>query len=145
MESISQMVGNVNSDPSVFDNLVGKHVKGISYASRGEAEHLSYGDGDTRISIALASGEVYTYLTEGDCCNSVFVEAIENSEALADAIVTRTESGVCDSIVSGSFENCDVVEAGFWRIYTNKGTCTIEVRNSHNGYYGGNVVRENPK
>ena len=31
----------------------------------------------------------------------------------------------------------DVVQDGFWTISTDKGYIDIEVRNSHNGYYGG--------
>lgn len=34
-----------------------------------------------------------------------------------------------------------IEESGFWRIHTDKGTCTIEARNSHNGYYGASVYK----
>lgn len=37
------------------------------------------------------------------------------------------------------FKHGGYEEAGFWRLHTDKGTCTIEVRNAHNGYYGGRV------
>jgi len=31
----------------------------------------------------------------------------------------------------------DVIQDGFWTIRTDRGYIDIEVRNSHNGYYGG--------
>jgi hypothetical protein len=33
----------------------------------------------------------------------------------------------------------DVVQDAFWTIRTNRGYIDLEVRNSHNGYYGGSV------
>jgi hypothetical protein len=33
----------------------------------------------------------------------------------------------------------DVVQDGFWTIATDRGYLDLEVRNSHNGYYGGSV------
>jgi hypothetical protein len=33
----------------------------------------------------------------------------------------------------------EVVQDAFWTIRTNRGYIDIEVRNSHNGYYGGSV------
>ena len=33
----------------------------------------------------------------------------------------------------------EVVQDGFWTIRTDRGYIDIEVRNSHNGYYGGSV------
>jgi len=34
----------------------------------------------------------------------------------------------------------DVVQDGFWVIRTDRGYIDIEVRNSHNGYYGGSLL-----
>jgi hypothetical protein len=34
----------------------------------------------------------------------------------------------------------DVIQDGFWTIATDRGYIDLEVRNSHNGYYGGSVV-----
>jgi hypothetical protein len=34
----------------------------------------------------------------------------------------------------------DVIQDGFWTITTDRGYIDLEVRNSHNGYYGGSVV-----
>jgi hypothetical protein len=36
-------------------------------------------------------------------------------------------------------EGYEVVQDGFWTIKTDRGYIDIEVRNSHNGYYGGSV------
>jgi hypothetical protein len=33
-----------------------------------------------------------------------------------------------------------VIQDGFWTIATDRGYIDLEVRNSHNGYYGGSVV-----
>jgi hypothetical protein len=34
----------------------------------------------------------------------------------------------------------DVIQDGFWTISTDRGYIDLEVRNSHNGYYGGSVT-----
>jgi hypothetical protein len=34
----------------------------------------------------------------------------------------------------------DVIQDGFWTIKTDRGYLDLEVRNSHNGYYGGSVT-----
>ena len=36
-------------------------------------------------------------------------------------------------------EDYEVIQDGFWTIHTSRGYIDIEVRNSHNGYYGGSV------
>jgi hypothetical protein len=36
-------------------------------------------------------------------------------------------------------DGCEVVQDAFWTIRTNRGYIDLEVRNSHNGYYGGSV------
>jgi hypothetical protein len=40
----------------------------------------------------------------------------------------------------GDENGYDVIQDGFWTISTDRGYIDLEVRNSHNGYYGGSVV-----
>jgi len=59
-------------------------------------------------------GEYFRYNTGNDCCNSVWTENRD-----------------------GSDEGHEVIQDGFYTLHTDRGYIDIEVRNSHNGYYGG--------
>ena len=56
-------------------------------------------------------------------------------DLLRGALVLETEDkGWGDNRNDADYE---VVQDGFWTIRTDRGYIDIEVRNSHNGYYGG--------
>jgi len=83
----------------------------------------------------------HVYQTENDCCNSVWFEHVSNIDAIKGKVmsvdVLGWENVRCIARVGG--EECE--EACQWIIRTDKGSCALEVRNNHNGYYGGSVVR----
>ena len=75
----------------------------------------------------------------GDCCACCYVQHVSGADALASgAVVTSTEDldlpPVPDDEVSGT-----VTDNWGHRITTTKGTCSIEMRVDHNGYYGGSL------
>ena len=123
---------------SVFNNLVGKRINGIFLGN----------DGWTLV-FRTTDGQWHRYNTENDCCNSVWFNHITGVDAVGKgnsfdlirgALVLATED-------KGWGENrheddYDVVQDGFWTIRTDRGYIDIEVRNSHNGYYGGNVSED---
>ena len=118
---------------STFNNLVGKRINGIFL-----------GNDNWTLVIRTTDGQWFRYDTEKDCCNSVWVNHMtgvgvagdNNSfDLLRGALVLETEDkGWGDNRDDADYE---VVQDGFWTIRTDRGYIDIEVRNSHNGYYGG--------
>lgn len=120
---------------SVFDNLIGKRINRILIS-----------ESQTYLAFRTIDGETLFYATSGDCCNSVWVNHIagvnilgkgNSFDLLRGALVTGAEDkGWGDN--RSDEEGYDVIQDGFWTIRTDRGYIDIEVRNSHNGYYGGN-------
>lgn len=120
---------------SVFDNLIGKRVNGILIS-----------ESNNYLVFRTIDGEIFIYATSGDCCNSVWVNHIAGVDILGQgnsfdllrgALVTGAEDkGWGDNREDN--DGYDVIQDGFWTIQTDRGYIDIEVRNSHNGYYGGN-------
>ena len=110
---------------SCFNKLVGRRIIRLD-ASRCRAFLVFYDD----------KGETYLFETVPDCCNSVWVEHFNGLECLlGNAILS---SGETEWQVVESDED-DVLETCIWSIKTAKGVFEMEVRNSHNGYYGGDI------
>jgi hypothetical protein len=122
---------------SEFNVLVGKRINGLLIGDQGWS--LVFRD---------INGCHYRFNTENDCCNSVWfnhvngVETVLGQGDVFDVLRGATVLAVEDK---GWGENRDgedgyeVVQDGFWTIRTDRGYIDIEVRNSHNGYYGGSV------
>ena len=119
---------------TIFKNLIGHRINGVFLANE-----------DWTLIFRTCEGKYFRYDTDNDCCNSVWVNHISGINCLGNssnsfdllrgALVTGGED-------KGWGENrddseYDVVQDGFWTISTDKGYIDIEVRNSHNGYYGG--------
>ena len=122
---------------SCFDVLRGHRINGVFTGNSKES-----------LVFRTISGKYFRFNTSGDCCNSVWFNHISgvtilgngNSfDVLRGALVTGTQAkGWNDNRTSES--DYDVVQEGFWTIQTDRGFIDIEVRNSHNGYYGGDVA-----
>jgi hypothetical protein len=108
---------------SDFGELVGQTIKQISMNPE-----------QTALEFLAESGERYCYMTAGCCCNDVWFNHISGIEAIVDGTVSGVEVKGWTDVEATRQE---VEEAGFWTIQTEKGRFDIEVRNSHNGYYGG--------
>lgn len=122
---------------SEFNVLLGKRINGL----------LIGNDGWTLV-VRTTGGDYFRFDTSNDCCNSVWFNHVTGVESvlgegnsfdlIRGALVTAVED-------KGWGENRDnedgyeVVQDGFWTIRTDRGYIDIEVRNSHNGYYGGSV------
>lgn len=73
----------------------------------------------------------------GDCCAHCYIQHVSGADALAPGAVVM---GVED--IAGNREEpseYDVSDTWGHRIATTKGTCSIEMRVDHNGYYGGSL------
>jgi hypothetical protein len=123
---------------SEFNVLVGKRING-----------LFIGDSAWALVFRDINGRHYCFRTENDCCNTVWFNHVNGVETvlgegnvfdiLRGAMVTGVESkGWTDDRTDE--DGWDVIQDGFWTISTDRGYIDLEVRNSHNGYYGGSVV-----
>jgi hypothetical protein len=123
---------------SEFDVLVGKRING-----------LFIGDSAWALVFRDINGRHYCFRTENDCCNTVWFNHVNGVETvlgegnlfdiLRGAMVTGVEAkGWTDDRTDE--DGWDVIQDGFWTIATDRGYIDLEVRNSHNGYYGGSVV-----
>ena len=123
---------------SEFNVLVGKRING-----------LFIGDSAWALVFRDINGRHYCFRTKNDCCNTVWFNHVNGVETvlgegnvfdiLRGAMVTGVESkGWTDDRTDE--DGWDVIQDGFWTIATDRGYIDLEVRNSHNGYYGGSVV-----
>jgi hypothetical protein len=120
---------------SVFKNLVGQRINGIFL-----------GNDSWALVVRTIDGKFHRYDTENDCCNSVWFNHINGVTILGEgnsfdllrgALVTGVEDKGWGE--DHEEEGYEVVQDAFWTIKTDRGYIDIEVRNSHNGYYGGSV------
>lgn len=120
---------------SVFNVLVGKRING-----------LFVGDDDWALVFRDINERYYCFRTENDCCNTVWFNHVNGVETvlgegnlfdiLRGAMVTAVED---KGWTEDREDGYDVIQDGFWTIATDRGYIDLEVRNSHNGYYGGSV------
>ena len=121
---------------SCFNVLVGKRING-----------LLLGNDAWTLVVRDVTGQHYRFDTANDCCNSVWFNHINGVDILGEGDVFDLLRGaeVLSVEAKGWGENRDdeaghdVVQDGFWTLRTDRGYIDIEVRNSHNGYYGGRV------
>lgn len=120
---------------STFDTLINERLTGLFMSSD-----------QKMIAFRTVENKYITFFTEADCCNNVWFNHITGvnlirAENIFDIIrgvlVISTEDKGWNE--NASYDDCNVVQDGFWTIKTSKGYLDIEVRNSHNGYYGGSV------
>jgi len=121
---------------SCFDILRGERING-----------MSLGDDGWALVFSTVTGKHFHFKTTNDCCNSVWFNHItgvdilgkgNSFDLLRGALVNQVEEKGWNDNREGD-EDYDVVQEAFWTIHTDRGYIDIEVRNSHNGYYGGRV------
>ncbi len=127
---------------SVFKNLIGERINSILL-----------NEDNNRLIVRTIHGREFHYYTSGDCCNTVWINHMTGVNVLGEgntfdilrgALVTGAEDkGWNDNRESDS--GYDVIQDGFFTLMTDRGYIDFEVRNSHNGYYGGSFeVDDNP-
>lgn len=122
---------------TIFKELIGKKINGIFIGNDKWA--LVFRD---------TEGKFYRYDTQNDCCNTVYINHLNGVTILGgnnefDLLRGVTVTGAEDKGWGENredVEGCEVVQDGFWTIKTDRGYIDIEVRNEHNGYYGGSLV-----
>lgn len=124
---------------SIFKNLIGHRINGILL-----------GNDRWTIVFRTIDGKYFRYDTDNDCCNSVYINHIagvqvigkgDSFDLLRGALVTAAEDKQWTAnrqwTEADGGQYGDVIQDGFYTIYTDRGYIDIEVRNNHNGYYGG--------
>lgn len=85
------------------------------------------------------------YYTEGDCCSSSWIEHFEYEGIEGSTVISFTEKNIepyKDDLIPTLYPDNqqEYDQWYFYDIVTTKGTFTIEMRNSSNGYYGGYLI-----
>jgi hypothetical protein len=119
---------------SVFKNLFGERINSILLR-----------DDRERIIFRTTEGQEFHYYTSGDCCNTVWINHMTGVGVLGEGntfdllrgalVVGAEDKGWGENRSEGDW---DVIQDGFFTLKTDRGYIDFEVRNSHNGYYGGN-------
>lgn len=125
---------------SDLQKLVGKRINGIFL-----------NEDSTNVVFRCVGGEYLGFYVHGDCCNTVYINHFQGNDVIGDgntfdlirgALVIGTEEKEWVTIDDGDEDDTwsgDVVEDGFFTIKTDRGYIDFEVRNEHNGYYGGHI------
>lgn len=79
----------------------------------------------------------YNLIAIGDCCSSSWFEHCEGGDVLQDAILLEYDGDAEGESDAEDDDDDHVITVNFLRFKTTKGYCTIEFRNSSNGYYSG--------
>jgi len=121
-----------------FTDLVGKRIVDV----------LTNAD-NTVLAFRTSEGRYMAYCTSGDCCNTVWFNHATGLDTvlgegnvfdlLRGAVVTGAEDKGWDENRNADEHGYEVIQDGFWTLRTDRGYIDFEVRNSHNGYYGGHV------
>ncbi|MGG3758204.1 hypothetical protein ABET26_21730 [Bacillus anthracis] len=125
MNGIRQLLG----EQGEFTLLVGKTIEKVFIGNDKWSLRFITNDG------------IVEWNTENECCNEVWFEHLDDLDALVGATVIEVEGDRWGdwNDISEEDEYGEVLEQSFLKIKTHNGVCTVEVRNSHNGYYGGSV------
>jgi len=119
---------------TVFKNLIGKRINGILL-----------GNDNWTVVFRTTEGNYFRYDTGNDCCNTVWINHItgvdvvgkgNSFDLLRGALVIGGEDKEWTENRPGE-DGWEVIQDGFYTLHTDRGYIDIEVRNSHNGYYGG--------
>lgn len=127
---------------TVFKDLIGKRINGVFLARE-----------NWTVVFRTTEGKYYRYDTSGDCCNTVWVNHISGLDILGKgdsfdlmrgALVTGGEDKEWttdrDWTEADGGEYGEVISDGFFTLHTDRGYIDFEVRNDHNGYYGGSFA-----
>jgi hypothetical protein len=107
-----------------FDSWVGKKIEKALI----DSEHYTM--------YWKVDGKWYKLDAMGDCCSHSWYEHCDGGDALQDAEITSFEDVSQDPSPEEEGEY-ECLRINMLKFRTSKGYCTIEFRNSSNGYYSG--------
>ncbi len=107
-------------------------------------EEINISGDKCTLQFIVSGGQAINYQAEGDSNNSVWINHVNGIEFLRDATVVDVREREWIQITDEEAKNNaitlfvdDYNEILLYTILTTKGMTDIEIRNSHNGYYGG--------
>lgn len=86
----------------------------------------------------IVDNKVYEVYAFGDCCSSSWFEHCDNADVFKNAKLLAFED-FSQTYPNDDDENYNYIRVNMLKFATTKGRCTIEFRNSSNGYYSGEV------
>ena len=118
--------------PPVSDLVLFKNAKVLS---------VSISNGESALMLSLDNGEQVFLNTNSDCCSETWFADIVGLDDLRGESVLGVERLPLPEWVNveDGRGRQDFDDAYAYRLTTAKGDCDIIVRNSSNGYYGGDV------
>lgn len=113
-----------------MDELVGTTIEGVSISK------------DRRVvRFSLRGRAPMAFLAEADCCSASWVEEFDFTAITGGTVVRVDVKDVCGDgrLLATAYPDYqqEVDAAYFYEIVTDRGSATLEMRNSSNGYYGG--------
>lgn len=121
---------------SCFNVLRGERING-----------LFVGNDKWSLVFRTVDGKFFRFNTGNDCCNSVWFNHINGVDILGTgnsfdllrgAQVLEVESKDFERLINTD-DAYECIDDAFITIRTDRGYIDLEVRNSHNGYYGGSI------
>lgn len=108
---------------------------------------------DDCIGLHMGPGDTLLAVPVGDCCSHCFIQHVESASALVGTVTEveelathpateeeRADTKASDKVGKAWGRRADgVLDVWAYRVHTEKGICTIEMRLDHNGYYGGGL------
>jgi hypothetical protein len=126
---------------SDLNKLVGQRINGIFL-----------NEDKTQVVFRTIEDKHIGFYVHGDCCNTVYINHFQGRDVIGEgnafdllrgALVTAVEEkewiAIDDSEQDEDAWTDECVEDGFFTIRTDRGYIDFEVRNEHNGYYGGHL------
>jgi hypothetical protein len=122
-ENLEKETKNVEYLPDL-DNLIGQKINSVVVSD------------DKELIIFETDTHTYIYNAEADCCSHSWIEYVEDIDNVIGQTITKIEEKDISRGEGGGHECLDVMN---YDLYTEKGICKIDFRNSSNGFYGGNL------
>lgn len=111
-----------------LDNLIGQKINSVTVSA------------DDEQVIFETDNHKYIYVAAEDCCSHSWIEAIEDVENIIGQKVIKIEENEVNR--EEDHQQCETLDIANYDIYTERGICRINFRNSSNGYYGGHLELE---
>ena len=112
-----------------MNELVGKTIAGVRISAD-----------RNKVMFDVHGGPPVTFVAKGDCCSESWIEDFDHETVIGGTVLRVEEKTVGhDGLVSTKYPDNqqEVDKQNFYEIITDKGSATLEMRNSSNGYYGG--------
>jgi hypothetical protein len=111
-----------------YERIIGKEI--VSFNLKSDGSILKF---------LFKNGESISFIPEGDCCSTSWIESIDNDEVLKGKILSIEDIPMPNlgNIDGKRYKGVGQVEYYGLKIRTENGDCVIDYRNDSNGYYGG--------